>query len=159
MQRARRWFGRYWPAELAGTVTLLLTALGASTAGASPIALALLATWSENLGYYGALLVREERVQRRTSSRGHGLATLVSVRNVIFEFGPAEALDTLLVRPALMYAFPQLTGSAAIGVMLGKLAADAVFYVPVIASYELRRFLEARGDGDAVEHQAASEQD
>jgi hypothetical protein len=144
MPRVKHWLGRYWPAELAGTATLLLITLVATAADLGPIALALLATWGENLGYYGALLVREERRLQRTSTLGHRLAALTSVRNIVLEFGPAEALDTLLIRPAFMYAFPQLIGSAAIGVLVAKVAADAIFYVPVIASYELRRFLEHR---------------
>jgi hypothetical protein len=53
------------------------------------------------------------------------------------EFGPAEALDSLLVRPVCMYTGPFLTGGVASGSLLGKIAADAVFYTVAIVSYEV----------------------
>jgi hypothetical protein len=56
----------------------------------------------------------------------------------VLEFGPATALDSLL-RPALMYAGMALTPHSAIGLIASKLAADIVFYVPAIVSYELLR--------------------
>jgi hypothetical protein len=65
--------------------------------------------------------------------------------NLALEFGPAEALDSLLLRPALMYAgvsmIPSLT---AVGIVFGQVAADIVFYAPTIVSYELLRRRDAR---------------
>ena len=40
-----------------------------------------------------------------------------------------------------MYAAGRLLGDVSAGVIVGKLLADIVFYVPAIAAYELRRSL------------------
>ena len=67
-----------------------------------------------------------------------GLRSLPAIiGDLVLEFGAAEALDSLLLRPALMYAGMLLAPNRALGVVAGKLAADLVFYVPTIISYEL----------------------
>jgi hypothetical protein len=75
-------------------------------------------------------------VRDLASTRGRVVLVL---RDLVLEFGLAEALDTLLVRPALMYAAGRLLSDALLGVFVGKLAADVIFYFPTIAAYELRR--------------------
>ena len=56
----------------------------------------------------------------------------------MIEFGPAEILDTGLIRPLTMGVGTRLVGRM-LGVPLGKLAADVTFYVPVILIYDWRR--------------------
>ena len=63
-----------------------------------------------------------------------------AVREVVTEFGAAEAVDTLFARPLLMYAFVATLGSVLAGVVVGKLAADVVFYALAIPAYELREW-------------------
>jgi hypothetical protein len=70
-----------------------------------------------------------------------------TLRNLSLEFGPGEALDSLVVRPAAMYFATSLTSDLAIAVILGKLAADIAFYIPAIAAYELRLRLSRARDG------------
>jgi hypothetical protein len=60
-----------------------------------------------------------------------------AVRALLWEFGVAEVLDSFLVRPLCMYAAVRLTGTLALGIILGKLAADAVFYAIAITFYEI----------------------
>ena len=67
------------------------------------------------------------------------LQVLRTLRNLGLEFGLAEAVDTLALRPGLVFAFMQLIPDLGVAVLLGKLAADVVFYVPAITAYELRR--------------------
>jgi hypothetical protein len=55
------------------------------------------------------------------------------------EFGLTEVIDSVVLRPALMYACTLLVSNAVVGVLLGKLAADVTFYIPAIAAFELRR--------------------
>ncbi|MBC8082980.1 MAG: hypothetical protein H7Z21_07190, partial [Hymenobacter sp.] len=62
-----------------------------------------------------------------------------NVRALAVEFGPAEVLDSLLIRPALLYYVPHWLGSFAAGILLAKLLADVTFYVPAILSYELSK--------------------
>lgn len=82
--------------------------------------------------YYATMLAREIRAYPSQP-------LLITLRNLVLEFGFAEALDTLLLRPTLMYLAAQLVSDLRLGVILGKLAADVIFYVPAITAYELRR--------------------
>lgn len=126
------WLRRYLPAELICTPTALLCAWLATTLTGSLAMAAVAGTWGENLGFYGVMLARE--LARR------GLRALpAALCDLALEFGPAEALDSILLRPALMYIGMQLAPSPAIGFVAGKLAADLIFYVPAIVSYELLR--------------------
>lgn len=52
---------------------------------------------------------------------------------------PAELLDNLLVRPLFMFVEPQLIGPYAVGVFVGKIAADLVFYSVAVIGYEARK--------------------
>ena len=58
---------------------------------------------------------------------------------VVIEFGPGEYLDTFIVRPFAMWFFPYIIGSLAIGIFLGKIVADIIFYIPTIIMYEIRK--------------------
>lgn len=134
LARPRVWLRRYLPAELVCTCTALLCTLLMSTITESAAALALAGTWGENLGFYGVMLFRELR------SRGGARALPAAICFLALEFGPAEALDSLLLRPALMYAGVTLLGHAGLGILAGKIAADMSFYSLAIISYEwLRR--------------------
>lgn len=72
----------------------------------------------------------------RASARAHqagirgrpfGSADLLPVaRSLLLEFGAAESLDLLLVRPACMALGLQMIGGN-LGGLVGKLAADLVF--------------------------------
>jgi hypothetical protein len=75
---------------------------------------------------------------RELARRGVGALSAVMCA-LALEFGLAEALDSLLLRPALMYAGVMLAPNTALGVAVGKFAADLVFYVPTIVSYDLLR--------------------
>jgi selenocysteine lyase/cysteine desulfurase len=126
------WLRRYLPAELTCTITALLGAWLAAALTGSPAVAAVAGTWGENLGFYGMMLSRE------LAQRGPRSLPAI-IRDLVLEFGVAEALDSLLLRPALMYAGMLLAPNTGFGVIAGKLAADLVFYVPTIISYELLR--------------------
>jgi hypothetical protein len=113
--RVREWFARYAPAE----------------AGATAYAGAV----GDGVGFYGVLFVRDLRRQPRRS-RGRLART---VRALVVEFGPAELLDSFVVRPLAMYLAAKWLGHATAGVLAGKVAADAVFYAVAIIGYELRK--------------------
>jgi hypothetical protein len=126
------WLRRYLPAELLCTITALLGAWMAATFTGSPAASAVAGTWGENVGFYGMMLGRE------IAKRGWRALPAI-IRDLVLEFGLAEALDSLLLRPALMYTGLVLAPNTVLGVIMGKVAADVVFYVPTIISYELLR--------------------
>ena len=124
------WLRRYMPAELVCTATGLLGAWIAAVLTGSPAVIAIAGTLGENVGFYGMMLGRE------IAQRGARSLSAI-IRDLMLEFGLAEALDFLLLRPALMYGGQMLAANTALGVVAGKLVADVLFYVPAIISYEL----------------------
>jgi hypothetical protein len=128
--RVRHWLKRYLPAEAASVVSALLAAhLAAWLTGNAAVA-AVAGAWGENTAYYGVMLFREVLATRDV---------LRAARDLVIEFGPAEALDSLVVRPAAMFAGTQVIGDLTLGTLAGKLVADVAFYIPAIAAYEVRR--------------------
>lgn len=136
------WLKRYLPLEIAATACALSGGMGAAYFGAGPAVIAYAATWSENIGFYGVALVRELR--RRAGAQPLSFASaapavMPSARALLAEFGPAELLDSFVIRPAAMYALPMLAGDLALGLLLGKIIADAAFFGLAIVAYEWRK--------------------
>jgi len=132
--RAKRWLHRYGPAEVVGIGTALLGSYLVHALTGSEIAAAFGGALGETLGFYGVIIGREIRRDAETGPR----AWLRTAAHLMIEFGPAEILDTAVIRPFTMGAGTRLLGRA-LGIPLGKLAADVTFYVPVIITYEWRR--------------------
>jgi hypothetical protein len=143
-RKLREWVGRYLPAEVLGTVIALAAAWTVHAASGSLISAAVAGTVGESLGYYGCMAVREALVHD-TRHRHHGrmkrlwLTGASTLRDMLIEFGPAELVDSFLVRPFFMFLMPSLLGNFTAGILLGKLAADVIFYSLAIGAYELRR--------------------
>ena len=139
----REWLGRYGPAEVLSLLATMAAAAATARAGGSGIAVALAATWAGNLAYFGLILgqdVWRTRRQLRTQGRPYKLGTFGrNVRALVVEFGAAEALDSLLIRPTLMYWLPRWLHSVPQGIVVAKFAADITFYIPAIISYEFSK--------------------
>jgi hypothetical protein len=153
-RKLREWVGRYLPAEILGTVTALATAWMVHAASDSLISAAVAGTIGESLGYYGCMVVREA-FRHDTRHRHHGrrrrlwLTGTRTARDLLIEFGPAELVDTVMVRPFFMYLMPSLLDSFTAGILVGKVAADVIFYSLAISAYELRRqYLPMPGPGE-----------
>lgn len=144
------WLRRYGLAELAGTITALGGYFGAFALTGSLVASAFAAALSESVGFYGVLLLRD--MVRDAYAAGarrarYGPREMVGTwRNLFIEFGPTELLDGLAIRPFCMGLGSRLLGPQ-VGVILGKLLADLVFYAPPILTTEARRRRAARGEG------------
>ena len=132
--RARGWLHRYLPAEIAGTSAALVAALVFASGGLERAVIA--AAWAEAIAFYAFVTAREFR-RRHVGRRASG-AALLAVRDVVAEFGVAEVADTLLLRPLLMYAFAAELGGLILGVIVGKLVSDVVFYALAIPAFEFR---------------------
>jgi hypothetical protein len=91
------------------------------------------------------------------------VANFRALRSIAIEFGPAEVIDSVLIRPVALYAGPYLVGNVALGWVLGSLIADIGFYVMAIFSYERftswvavrRPAVEEVGHGSAAQVAAA----
>jgi ornithine decarboxylase len=140
--RVREWIGRYLVAELAGLTTALLAALAVTSWDPDQLAVAAYASaLGEGVGFYAGFLVVRYLREEIDGPPRRRIAVIVAA--AVVEFGPAEIVDTVLIRPAAMYLASWATGNVIIGVLIGKVAADVVFYGLAITSYEMlvRRFL------------------
>jgi hypothetical protein len=137
--KVREWFARYAPAEVGAVLGALLAAALAQPFGVAAVT-AYAGAIGDGVGFYSVLFVRDLR-RRPAGTRGRRAAT---VRGLVMEFGPAELLDSFVIRPLAMYLAARSLGNATAGVIAGKIAADAVFYAVAIAAYELRKHVAGR---------------
>jgi hypothetical protein len=140
-RKVREWVRRYLPLELAGWVGELGAAAVAYLWTGSLAAAAVAATVGSSVGYYAPAYISAVRwsvADRRTSPwwARQLAAHLLALRSLAVEFGPAEVFDSAFVRPALIYATPVLLDNVVLGWVVGGFAADVIFYVFAIFSYE-----------------------
>lgn len=142
-QKLKAWLQRYLLAEITGTITALIAASIVQFCTHQFAVSAFAGTWGENFGYYGYILlfdIMKSRKQHRENYQKYGIFSfLKDIRNLILEFGIPEWLDSGLIRPFFMYTFPRILGNFTLGIIAGKIAADIVFYMGVITTYELRK--------------------
>jgi len=132
--RARFWLRRYLPAEVASVTGLLLSArLAAMWSWPAPM-LAVLATIVSGIGFYGVLALGVHAEQRRSGAARPGRRTLMLL---IVEFGPAELLDSLMVRPTAIWLALAVVSPVGLAVVGGKVAADLVFYAAAGAAFAI----------------------
>lgn len=136
-RKAYQWCARYLPAELVGTVFAMVGALFAWRFTNDRAVTAFAATVAEFVGFYGLVVGRELWQRRVVPGAWSVKANRLVLAAIVAEFGAAEILDSLLVRPAAMYVGPLVTGHAAAGALLGKILADLLFYACAIVSYEI----------------------
>ncbi|HEV2402626.1 MAG TPA: hypothetical protein VGS08_00305 [Candidatus Saccharimonadales bacterium] len=142
--KAREWSARYLPAEAIATITALVGAFIMHQLSGSLVAAAIGGTIGDNVGYYGYFVIKEA-AKHYAKHKQHGqfrrmfLTASKTLRDMLVEFGPAEALDLFIVRPFCMYAGPRLLHNFTVGILVGKYAADAVFYVGAITGYEVKK--------------------
>jgi hypothetical protein len=147
--KLREWIRRYLPCEIAGTVGELGGAAVAYGATGSLAAAAIAATVGASVGYYAAAYIDALRwTYRQHHDRPWllrvGLANVLSLRSVAIEFGPAELIDSLMVRPVAFYAGPLILHNTVAGWIFAKLVSDVAFYTCAIVSYERFTSLLAR---------------
>ena len=58
---------------------------------------------------------------------------------MIVEFGPAEYLDSFLIRPLYLSLFPYLIDNYQIAILLGSIFAEITYFIPVVIFYEIRK--------------------
>src|SRR6185503_4430782 len=94
--KGANWLKRYGVAEVAGLCSALVGSFAARALTGNEIAAAYGGAIGENIGYYGVIIGREVVSDRRAAlagGRGYGLmGSARTARNLVFEFGVAEAL-------------------------------------------------------------------
>jgi len=145
MRRIREWSWRYVPAEICGTIGVISGASLAYFFTGNRIAAAYVGVIGENIGFYGVILWRDLRRRKLThekAGKGFGVREfLKTIQHLFLEFGPAEALDSLLVRPFCLYWFSAWLPIFGVGIIVGKFVADIIFYIPVVIAYEMKKKL------------------
>lgn len=128
------WRRRYGLAELFGTVALIAAALLVQRVTGMVILAALAGSLAEAAWFYAVLLGRETRQERRTARLGGFVPRPLRElgRDLLLEFGAAERVDGLLLRPACLGLGLAWLGGWA-GLLAGKVAADLLFYGPVLS--------------------------
>ena len=135
------WGRRYLPCETAGTAGEFGAAAAVYAMTGSTVLAAVAATVGASVGYYAVAFAAAVRggyrdlAHRRRAPRTT-LATALALRSVVVEFGPAELIDSIVVRPLAFYLGPALFANVAAGWVFGKLVSDAAFYACAIVSYE-----------------------
>jgi hypothetical protein len=139
--KLRVWLRRYGPSEILGTLVTVGVTTGVQQITGSTIAAAYVGTLAEVTVYYGVMILREtvrEAYEAGKQRVPYGTTEVLGVmRNLMLEFGLAEALDSGLLRPVCLGLGLRFVGGQ-LGVLVGKLVADVVFYGPVLAIYEWR---------------------
>jgi len=135
----KEWLKRYALAECLGTFTAYLSFFFFSYYTQNTVILAFAASLGENIGYYFCIILKEfYYVNQLLHDQSKAKQWLYIIGHIITEFGPAEIIDSLAVRPFCMGLGIYLFGGI-LGIITGKLLADVIFYIPVISSYELRK--------------------
>lgn len=130
------WIVRYLPAEIVGTAAMVLAGLTVTIWTDAPALIALAALIGESVGFYLVLAITIYAEQATVSSswrRAVGRTLLL----LVAEFGPAELLDSLLIRPAALLLGVWLVPDPMWGLLLGKVLADAIFYAIAAGSFTL----------------------
>lgn len=155
------WVRRYLPNEIVGTLGELGGAAVAYVATDSLAVAAVAASVGATVGYYAAAYLAAVRgAYREQGPRPRAsrvlVANLLALRSVLVEFGPAELLDSVLVRPFAFYFGPLAFGNVVSGWIFAKVVADVAFYTVAIFSYE--RFKTLLVVGSASERAALTEE-
>jgi hypothetical protein len=129
-------------AEIAGTALAVIASAAVRALVDNEVAAAYAAVIGENIGFYGVIIARDVAAARAAArANGRDLSTkdaLAVTGDLMIEFGPAEVFDSALVRPLMIGIGTRWLGPG-IGVVVGKLAADVLFYIPAIIVYERRQ--------------------
>lgn len=132
----RDWLARFLPAELLGLAGSYVGYLLCTRLGLPPVAAVYGAAFGENVGYYAAVFTRDWFAlpqEKRQPVR--------VLRTMVHDFGLAEALDFFVVRPGSTLLAVNAFGEA-VGIGIGKIVGDVIFYVLAIGFWERRRTRE-----------------
>ena len=103
---------------------------------------------------YYAVLAITIYIEQAPVSRNRRVALGRTMMLLVAEFGVAELLDTLLLRPALLLAGVWLLGDPLWGLLAGKVVADIVFYAIAAGAFTITARTGLR-DGSRTEEQVS----
>lgn len=137
--KLKEWLKRYWLAEIIGLAMVLLVSNLVKFASGSIILAAFLGTWSENITFYGIITYKDLKLRKQNHGQISFWGFFKVFRNIVIEFGPAEYLDSFVIRPFYMILFPYLIPNYSLAILIASVLANITYYIPAIISYELRK--------------------
>jgi len=138
-QKFLHYLKRYGLAEIAGAVCVLLISSLTYYFTRNKIIAAYAGTIGENIGFYGVIILRDTIDAKRKAAHWSGKEIWQVLKNILIEFGIAEALDTFLMRPLMLYLFTSLFTNYQIGALAGVVVADILFYSLAVLFSELNK--------------------
>ena len=124
---------------------MVLAGMAASRLGAPVWLVGIAAALTEGVGFYAVAGIAVWREQRRAFPDRRRTGILIRVLGLLlFEFGPAEVLDSFLVRPLAIMLGVQLLPDVAWGLIAGKVVADIAFYILAATAFRVSQKTGAR---------------
>src|SRR3954452_15834698 len=146
--KIKGWVKRFLPAEVVGTIVAVVVSTFTHYYTKNAIIAAYAGSICETIAFYTTIIIHDALIaSKQLKEEGKTLSFrgfVYLLRNILLDFGVAELMDSLLLRPFCMYIFPIWLGNYPLGILTGKIASDIAFYLPVIISYELRIWLSER---------------
>ncbi|HYJ51309.1 MAG TPA: hypothetical protein VEX12_15445 [Microbacterium sp.] len=130
------WIVRYLPAEIVGTAAMIMAGLGVTIWTDSPALIAIAALLGEIVGFYLVLAITIY-IEQQSVSADWRRAIVRTFLLLVAEFGVAELLDTLLIRPAALVVGVWLLPDPMWGLLVGKVFADVIFYAIAAGAFTL----------------------
>lgn len=144
-KRFSLWRKRFLLAELCGASLAVLASYLTNHFTHNAILAAYAGSIGDTIGFYTPVIIQDAMAMRKellTKAKPfNGRAVFRLIRNMLLEFGPAELVDSIFLRPLFMYYLPILLHNYPLGILAGKLAGDIAFYIPVTISNRLRAVL------------------
>ena len=130
------WVTRYLPAEIVGTASMVVAGLLVTLWTDNPALIALAALLGEIVGFY-VVLALTVYIEQSPIARTRRAAVARTAMLLVAEFGAAELLDTLLIRPFALLAGVSLFADPMWGLLVGKIVADIIFYAFAAGAFTL----------------------
>lgn len=137
--KIKEWFNRYFLPSVLGIATAIIAGNIVKAISGNIILAAFIATWLDTIVFYGIIGYRDLKKRKNKEAKLTFIGFLKVLRNMIIEFGPAEYLDTLLIRPFFLAILPYFMSNYSLAVLIGSICAEIIYYVPTIIMYELRK--------------------
>jgi hypothetical protein len=128
------WIVRYLPAEIVGTAAMVIAGIAVTALTDNAALIAVAALLGEIVGFYVVLAVTIYAEQTHVAATWRTAVGRTSML-LIAEFGVAELLDTLLIRPVALMLGVWLLGDPMWGLLAGKVVADVIFYAVAAGAF------------------------
>lgn len=138
-RKVKEWLNRYAAPLVLSTSGAIITANLIMALTHNKILAAFAGTWSDNFIFYSFMALKDLRGKKIDNIRTGLVIFIKLIRNLIIEFGPAEYLDSFVLRPFYMAVFPIFISNYSLAILFASLSAEISFFIPTISFYELRK--------------------